>query len=262
MIDAGPNVPGSLVRRWVAGVGVGATALALSTATLGLVADRPTALWWATGAAAVLSFEFGFLFAHLEANRPAGGTPFETVGAANALTVARGGLLAAVAGCAFVDPGSFGAVAWVPAACYGANAAIDWVDGTVARATGRVTVLGERLDMAFDTLGFLVAPVVGVLWGQLPVWYLSLSAARYLFKAGRGLRRYRGLPVYPMPPSRVRRRLAGLQMAFITAALAPVVPFEAARVGAAVVLIPSLALFARDYLAVAGHRRNGNGRSA
>jgi len=250
------EVPSGLVWRLVGGAVLAAAALAIGTTLLGRVTPMPLAWRWALGAAAALCFVFGFSYYHLGANRAEGGQPFATVGAANAVTLVRGGLLAVVAGCLLIDPDPFAPLAWLPAACYGGNVALDALDGTVARATDRVTVLGTRLDMAFDTLGFLIAPVVGVLWGQLPVWYLSLSAARYLFKAGRGLRRYRGLPVEDLPESRLRRPLAGLQMAFITVALAPVVPFGSARIGAAVVLVPSLAVFARDYLAISGRWHN------
>jgi CDP-diacylglycerol--glycerol-3-phosphate 3-phosphatidyltransferase len=107
--------------------------------------------------------------------------------------------------------------------------------------------------MACDTVGFLVAPLVGVVWGSLPVWYLSISVARYLFKLGRGWRRRRGKPVYVLPESRVRRPLAGVQMAFITAALCPLVPRSVVWPAAAVVVTPSLVVFARDYLVVAGY---------
>ncbi|WP_331280763.1 CDP-alcohol phosphatidyltransferase family protein [Halobellus rufus] len=138
---------------------------------------------------------------------------------------------------------------------YGAGCALDAVDGFLARRLDRRTVLGAKLDMAFDTTGFLVAPVVAVLWGQLPIWYLSLSAARYLFKAGRGLRRRRGLPVYDLPDSLIRRPLAGLQMAFITLALSPLLGLAAIRLPALLVLVPSLAVFLRDYLVVSGRLR-------
>jgi CDP-diacylglycerol--glycerol-3-phosphate 3-phosphatidyltransferase len=113
--------------------------------------------------------------------------------------------------------------------------------------------------MAFDTLGFLVAPGVAVLWGQLPVWYLSLSAARYLFRAGLTGRRLRAKPIYDLPESIVRRPLAGVQMAFIGLALAPILSSGTLEVIAAVVLVPSLLIFVRDYLAVAGHLRSAKG---
>jgi CDP-diacylglycerol--glycerol-3-phosphate 3-phosphatidyltransferase len=44
-------------------------------------------------------------------------------------------------------------------------------------------------------------------------------------------------------------------MVFITLALAPVLPVGTVGLLAAVVLVPSLAVFARDYLVVAGHFR-------
>jgi len=49
------------------------------------------------------------------------------------------------------------ALAWVPALCYGTGVALDKLDGIVARTVGRQTELGRRLDMAFDTFGFVVA---------------------------------------------------------------------------------------------------------
>mgnify|MGYP000353818099 CR=1 FL=1 len=250
------EVPRALVWRLASGAVLAGLALAAGTALLGHVTPTSLTWRWSIGATTALCFEFGFCYHHLGANRAEGGTPFTTVGAANAVTLVRGGLLAVVAGCLLIEPDPFAPLAWLPAACYGASAALDALDGVVARATDRVTVLGTRLDMAFDTLGFLIAPIVGVLWGQLPVWYLSLSAARYLFKAGRGLRRYRGKPVYDLPASRLRRPLAGVQMAFIAVALAPIVPFAPARVGAAVVVLPSLAVFLRDYFAISGRWHN------
>jgi len=256
MSGVNEDVPSALVWRFAGGAVLAGLALVSGTAALEHVTPTPLAWRWTLGAAAALCLQFGFCYYHLDANRTEGGTTFPTVGAANAVTLGRGGLLAVVAGCLLIEPDPFAPLAWLPALCYGASAALDALDGIVARATERVTVLGTRLDMAFDTFGFLIAPLVGVLWGQLPVWYLSLSVARYLFKAGRGLRRYRGKPVYDLPESRLRRPLAGLQMVFITVALAPVVPFALARVAAAVVLVPSLAVFVRDYLAINGRWHN------
>jgi CDP-diacylglycerol--glycerol-3-phosphate 3-phosphatidyltransferase len=229
------------------------------------------AVQWAVPAAVAGGFVVWFCRRHLDANRrdvtgdvgddgtaPEDEHPrtYETLGVANAVTVARGGLFAAVAGFVAVEPTSH--VAWLPAVCYGTGCVLDLADGAIARWRDRTTLLGAKLDMAVDTLGFLVAPVVAVLWSRLPVWYLSLSAARYLFKAGRGYRRARGRPVYDLPPSVVRRPLAGVQMVFISVALAPVLPSATVRTLAVVVLAPSLAVFARDYLVVSGHLPAGN----
>ncbi|MFC4988532.1 CDP-alcohol phosphatidyltransferase family protein [Saliphagus infecundisoli] len=172
------------------------------------------------------------------------------LGLANALTILRGALYAVVAGFVVVPAGT--ALAWVPAACYGAGVLVDRLDGAVARTVGRETELGRRLDMAFDTFGFAAAPLVAVLWGLLPAYYLVLSAARYVFVAAVGLHRRRGGQVHPLPDSDLGKYLAGGQMAFVTVALAPPAPTGLVHAVAPVVLAPSLAVFARDYLYATG----------
>lgn len=233
--------------------------LALLFAVVGLawLADHPVAARWAVPAVGAVGFELWFLRRNLNTNHGTGeegpvatSAPYPRLGLPNAVTLFRGGLFAGVAGFAAVAPAP--TYTWLPAILYGLGCALDAVDGSLARRRGRITLLGERLDMAFDTLGFLVAPVVAVLWGRLPVWYLSLSLARYLFKAGQGWRRRRGAPVFDLPPSRLRRPLAALQMAFITVALTPLLPSEAIEPLAALVLVPSLSVFVRDYLVVSG----------
>lgn len=215
---------------------------------------------WLIPTVAVTGYELWFLRRNLDANHPAGATRdrYDSLGLANTLSLVRGASFAAVAGFVLIDPTP--QIAWLPAILYGGGCALDWIDGTVARLSQRKTVLGEKLDMAYDTLGFLVAPLVGVLWGRLPFWYLSLSVASYLFQGRRMLRGYRGKPADELPTSSVRRPLAGVQMAFITVAITPILSPETVRVIAAVVLTPSLIVFGRDYLVVAGYagRRNNN----
>ena len=171
-------------------------------------------------------------------------------GLANSITLLRGGLYAVVAG--FVVVPMTTGLAWVPAVCYGTGVVLDKLDGTVARTIGEQTPLGTRLDMAVDTFGFVVAPLVAVLWGRLPVWYLSISAARYVYLGGIRWRRLRGRPVGERPDSDLGKYLAGGQMVFLTAALVPVVPSETLFAVAPAVLAPSLAVFARDFLVVSG----------
>jgi CDP-diacylglycerol--glycerol-3-phosphate 3-phosphatidyltransferase len=178
-----------------------------------------------------------------------------SLGVANAVTVVRGGLYAVVAGFVLVPAGT--GLAWVPAVCYGTGALLDRVDGLLARTVGRETPLGERLDMAFDTFGFVAAPLVAVVWGLLPGWYLALSAARFVYRGARGLRRRRGRPLYDRPDSDLGRNLAGMQMVFLTGALAPPVPTSLVVTLAPVALAPSLAVFCRDYLYVSGRLPRG-----
>ena len=188
------------------------------------------------------------------------GSAVELLGVANAVTLVRGGLYAVVAGFVAVPAGT--SIAWVPAVCYGTGAAMDWLDGTIARTLGTETRVGTRLDVAFDTFGFVAAPLVAVLWGQLPVWYLSLSALRYVYRAGLAYRRRRGRQVYRRPDSDLGRYLAGLQMVFLTVALVPAAPEALVRAAAPFVLAPSVAVFCRDFLVATGRvglRRTDSG---
>jgi len=182
--------------------------------------------------------------------RTAPNTHGRSLGLATMLTVARGGLYGVVA--AFVLVAPVGRLAWVPAVCYAAGVALDWVDGSVARTVGRVTPTGRRLDMAFDTFGFVAAPVLGVAWGQLPVWYLSLSAARYVYRAAKYQRRYRGAPMFDRPDGDLGRYLAGGQMVFLALALTPVTTPGLVASVAPFALAPSVGVFLRDYLVVSG----------
>jgi CDP-diacylglycerol--glycerol-3-phosphate 3-phosphatidyltransferase len=179
------------------------------------------------------------------------GSPWRRLfGLANTLTLVRGGLYAIVAGFVVVPPDT--EFVWIPALCYGTGVVLDKLDGAVARTVGRQTTLGTRLDMAFDTFGFVVAPLVAVLWEQLPVWYLSISAARYVFIAGVYWRRMRGRTVFDCPDSDLGKYLAGVQMTFVTVALSPAVPTDLVWRLAPIVLAPSLAVFGRDFLFVSG----------
>ena len=248
---------GRRFRLVVLGFGVSLASVAIGATALG---RAPAAVTWAVPTAATLVVELWILRRHLDSNHPAGAPDqrYDSLGTANVVTLGRGGIVAAVAGFALLEP--VGWVAWLPPLLYAVGSALDWVDGYLARTADRTTVLGERLDMAIDSLGFVVAPLVAVAWGRLPVWYLSLSAARYIYTAGKARRQRRGLPVDDLPASLVRRPLAGLQMTFIAVALVPLVPSTTVHAVAPFVLMPSLLVFLRDYLVVAGHlaRRNNN----
>jgi len=206
---------------------------------------------WLLVAGAVVAYQVAFVGYHLVRTRELGDLPGGSFGAANAVTMLRGLLYAATAGFLLVPP-TGPAIRWAPGLCYGAGAALDAVDGHLARRTGRATALGERLDHAFDTLGFLLAPLVGVVWGRLPVAYLAIAVARFAFRGGQAWRRHAGRPVHQLPESPLRRRLAALQMAVITVALLPVLPVEVVHPAAVLAMLPSLALFGRDWLAVSG----------
>jgi len=240
----------------------------LAAAVVGgvVVAGVPTEpVAWSPVSPAVVAAAFAagqlWVVAHNTDPVELGEEPFAyLLGAANAVTGLRSGLYSAVAGLVVAAPTT--AVVWLPGLLYGAGVALDKLDGTIARTVGRETLLGERLDMTVDTAGFVAAPVVAVLWGLLPWWYLLLSAARYVFLGVRWLRRVRGLPIFDRPDSDLGQSLAGVQMGFLTAVLLPTVPTALGWRLAPVVLAPSLAVFGRDILAINGLYPSGRGVDA
>jgi CDP-diacylglycerol--glycerol-3-phosphate 3-phosphatidyltransferase len=168
--------------------------------------------------------------------------------AATGVTIARGFLIALVAG--FVlGPIPTGRALWVPGALYTLAALADRADGALARRTARVTALGARLDVATDAVGLLVAPLVGVRWGRLPPWYLALALAYPAFRLALRLRRARGLLCFPerlkLDPR--ARFFAGVQMTVVAAALYPVLPRALTWTSATLAMAPTLALFAGEW---------------
>lgn len=236
--------------RWLVVASLAAITTALAFAGLRLLLTDGLARRWLVLAVPVLAYELLLLWRFLPRNRK-GERLLASLGPGTLLTVARGVLVAFLAGFLLL-PQPTESLVWLPAALYGAAALADYVDGTLARLTDHVTMLGARLDTEFDALGILIAPLLAVLYGQLALWYLSVSVARYLFVLGIRLRRLRGLPVFALPPRRSRRLLAGLQMAFLTVVLSPVVTPPITTVVAVFVAGPFIAGFARDWLYVSG----------
>ncbi|WP_253736531.1 CDP-alcohol phosphatidyltransferase family protein [Halohasta salina] len=170
---------------------------------------------------------------------------------ATAITLARGAALAVLAGFLFVGAAP---VTWLPAALFAIAAGLDAVDGVVARATDTVTDLGAQLDTEMDGLTVLLGSLLVVSKGLAPAVFLGVGLARYAFVAGIGLRQRRGLPVFELPPSQLRRLLGGFAMSAIWVALLPMVDTAVSRPLSLAVLVPFLANFVRDWLAVSGRR--------
>ncbi len=218
-------------------------------------AGGPPAIVLAT-VGAVLALESILVFGLL-----AGGSPErdsapapapEPVSLATWITVSRGAAIAVLAGFVVTAPTAAGANVWLPAALFAVAAALDAVDGAVARATGRVTDFGARLDVEMDALVVLVGALVGVREGSLPALFLAVAGARYLFVAGRWWRRRRGRPVFELPPNRLRRPLGALAMLAVWLALLPVPGDAVSSAFAAAVAVPFLANFCWDWFGVTG----------
>ena len=112
------------------------------------------------------------------------------------------------------------------------------------------TLLGADLDIDMDGLGVIVASLVAIHYAQIPLIYLLVGIARYLFLLGIRIRKKRGLVVKPLPASPYRRGLAGAQMGFLVAVLFPVFKPPATSIAAIFFMTPFLISFFMDWLAV------------
>lgn len=188
----------------------------------------------------------------LALNRASAESPlYEHLGWGNRLTILRGGLIALTGGFLFTDQeADFNVLA--PALLYTLAAILDRLDGFVARRSRQVSLLGNELDINFDALGLVVAPLLAVGSGRLHWSYLLLSVAYYVYRWGLQRRVKLGLPVYPLPPNSLRRTLAGFQMGFIAVVLWPLLDPALTTIAGIAFMLPVLFGFAVDWLVVCG----------
>ena len=175
----------------------------------------------------------------------------ERITIATWVTVARGGALVLLVGFLVVSQPA-GMIAWAPGILFAIAAAVDAVDGAVARWLDCESKLGERLDVEFDALTILVGAVLAVRYGVAPTVFVIVGFARYAFVAGLKYRRFRGYDVHELDPSNLRRALGGGAMVVIWLALVPISNVSLSRVFAWLILIPFLVNFTRDWLVVSG----------
>lgn len=207
---------------------------------------------WLLQASAGWAYLLGVLWRGLDHNHRTGETQLLPVfGAGNTATLLRGWLVAALLGFLFL-PWPQGWMAWIPAGLYTLAALADFLDGYLARITNHTTRLGEILDINIDGLGVLAASLLAIQYNQVPVWYLLVAAARYLFLAGIWLRKILHKPVYDLQPSVRRRAFAGIQMGFLFFILMPVFSPPGTHIAAALFALPFLVGFLIDWLAVTG----------
>lgn len=180
---------------------------------------------------------------------------YSSLGHGNRLTLLRGFLISTTAGFLTISQQLNGTLfAYLPAVLYTAAAIGDALDGYVARRQGQITQLGAKLDNELDALGLVIAPLLAVLTDKLHSSYLLVSVAYYLFQLGIRWRRRHQKPVYALPPSRIRRQLAGWQMGLVATCLWPPIPGEITRIVGVLFMTPLLLGFARDWLYVSGRQ--------
>lgn len=201
----------------------------------------------------------------LKLNRREQSSPlYADLGWANRLTIARGWLIAVTGGFLFIPSvlQQHSLLIWIAAAAYSFAAIFDRVDGFIARKTQRSSLLGAELDTVFDALGLLVAPLLALQLGKIHATYLLVSVAYYLFVLGIYVRHRQNKSVYPLAPSKLRRTLAGFQMAYVAVVLWP--PFHPKITVLAGVgfMLPLLIGFLVDWFVVSGRINPHESRTA
>ena len=178
--------------------------------------------------------------------------PRARLGPANQVTLLRGVLTALLI--ALAGEGTGEALAWTAFALALIAAALDGVDGRLARRLGWASPFGARFDMEVDAL--LVAGLALLLWtlDRAGPWVLAAGAMRYLFVAAGALWPWLR---HPLPPSRRRQAVCVVQVLTLTLALVPVLPAVWAWAVAALGLVFLSYSFAVDTLWLARRARSG-----
>jgi len=161
-------------------------------------------------------------------------------GWANRVTLWRAGLICLIAtpllGAA-VQPG------WSLALLITLALALDAVDGWLARRLGLTSAFGARFDIEVDGLFLLILALLVWQAGRAGPWVLPIGLLHYAFMLARRLwPRLR----QPLPESRRRRTICGLQGATLLFCLLPPVDPDAARLAAATALGALVISFAID----------------
>ncbi len=259
------DLPQSLMRQLRYFGILGCVLIALSAFSLALLLSTDLALMWLPLTLLVWLYVWRQCQQRLHLNHPADShVLYASLGHGNCVTLLRGLLIAVTAG--FLLPALLlplpTALLYVPAVAYTAAAIGDALDGVLARRQQQVSKLGAELDTTLDALGLLVAPLLGVITGKLHVSYLLVSIAYYLFVWGLRWRRLHNKAVYPLPPSQLRRQLAGWQMGLVATALWPPIPGGVTQVLGVLFMIPLLTGFWRDWLSVSGRRGTSSGKTS
>ncbi len=246
----GFHLSAALRRRWIALAGVDAAVLGLALAGLSSLWGASRASGWALGVAAALLVQLWFVRRRLADNHRRGETAIlSTFGLGSLLTLFRSLLLSLMIGFLFV-PQPAGWLAWAPAVLYTLADVSDYFDGYLARLSRHVTVLGEALDLEYDSLGLLAGVTLAIEYGHLSPWFLPIGLARYAFVAGLWAMKRSERATHPLPDSSSRRPIAGLTMGFVSAVLWPIMTPAVGNLAGSLFAVPFAASFARDWLVV------------
>ncbi|HEV2701999.1 MAG TPA: CDP-alcohol phosphatidyltransferase family protein [Steroidobacteraceae bacterium] len=145
--------------------------------------------------------------------------PFAQFGPANQLTLARGALVALLAG--LIGEGGGAELAALTLALGTVVAVLDRLDGWLARRTRMAGAFGARFDMETDAALIMVLALLAWQFGKSGAWVLASGLLRYVFiAAGMAMSWMRR----PLPPSQRRKVVAVIQVVALLACVAPIIP--------------------------------------
>lgn len=227
---------------------LGGGILALGFTLLGMADNWLLAGQWLIQAGLIWGFVVHHTWQRLSLNRASANEPlYSHLGWGNRLTILRGGLIALSGGFLFLTHD-----AWLAAVFYTLAAILDRFDGFIARRSQQVSLLGNDLDISFDALGLLIAPLLAIGLGKVHWSYLLLSLAYYIYQWALQRRRHQNLVVYDLPENPLRRTLAGFQMGFIAVALWPWLHPDLSTIASIAFMLPVLFGFIVDWWIVSG----------
>lgn len=234
----------STTATWGAALAAVVLGAALAAATVGAAAAGLVRPSMPANAIAAFATIVACVIAALPAHHP-----HPRFGLANTVTLARAAVVAALLACALEPTVPLGATLFA-AAC--AAAALDAVDGPIARAAGRASAFGARFDMEVDALLILALSALAWRGDRAGAWVIAAGALRYLFVAAARAWPWLGAP---LPHSERRRAVCALQVLALLACIAPGVAPPASTAIAAIGLAALIASFAVDVAWLARARR-------
>ena len=176
--------------------------------------------------------------------------PYPRLGPANYVTTIRAMLAALAAG--LIGHPAAPEVLWSVIGLTALMAALDGLDGWIARRTRMVSAYGARFDMETDAAFIFVLSILVWQHGKAGVWVLLCGLMRYAFVAAGWRLRWLARP---LRATRRGRMVAVGQLFGLSVALAPTVPAPASAVAAAGTLAALAWSFATDVRWLSRHDR-------
>ena len=164
-------------------------------------------------------------------------------GSANQITLVRAVMVAGLA-CLVGQPAT-PTVAWSVVFVAIVAAALDGVDGWVARRTGTVSAFGTRFDMETDAALILVLAILAWQYGKAGPWVLLSGLMRYAFVAAGWLWSWMQAPLASSLRGKI---ICVVQIVALIVAVAPAITSPTSSLVAAVALLALCYSFLVDTL--------------